>query len=138
MLDNKQNPRGFETPNDYASMHGDRFCGAVPDGSTTYPDHCLHGVATGDQACCWCGDVFVGDNADAVDHVHGSNFHPLTPRELDVAKLLAEGLSNKLIGDRLDISGHTTKYHVLNISKKLGKTTRAGMAAEIVRRGIVL
>lgn len=135
MLDDKHNPRGFEDPNDMAFMHGERFCGAIPEGSANYPNHCLHGPSTGDQACCWCGDVFTGPNVDTDEH--GDNFHPLTPREVDVLRLVADGLSNKLIADQLDISGHTTKFHVCNIGKKLGKPTRAGMAAEAVRRGIV-
>jgi DNA-binding CsgD family transcriptional regulator len=130
--DDKTNPRGFDEPNDYAFMHGEKFCGAVPEGDGSYPNHCTHGSGE-NLVCCWCGDVFVGD---AHHKVHGSNFHPLTPREVDVAKLLAEGLSNKLIANRLDISEHTTKFHVFNTLKKLGHTTRAGAAAEIVRRGI--
>jgi DNA-binding NarL/FixJ family response regulator len=92
----------------------------------------MHGSGE-NLVCCWCGDVFVGD---AHHKVHGSNFHPLTPREVDVAKLLAEGLSNKLIGVKLAISEHTAKFHVFNTIKKLGHTTRTGAAAEVVRRGI--
>lgn len=137
MLDDKskRNPRGFDEPNDVAFIHGERFCGAVPEGSQNYPNHCLHGPSTGDQACCWCGDVFTGPNVDTDEH--GNNFHPLTAREVEVVKLLAEGLSNQLISDALDITHHTTKWHITNIGVKLGKTTRAGIAAEVVRRGIV-
>lgn len=134
MLDEKRatNPRGFDTPNDYAFMHNEKFCGACPEGEGSYPNHCFHG--TGENvACCWCGDAFVGDGHHKV---HGSNFHALTPREVETAALIAEGLSNKLIADRLDIAEHTAKFHVFNTIKKLGKTTRAGAAAEAVRRGI--
>jgi DNA-binding CsgD family transcriptional regulator len=134
MLDQKPEPRTFDDPNDYASMHGEKFCGEVPEGEGSYPHHCLHGVSTGDQACCWCGDVFVGDGAH---DVHGDNFHPLTPREVDVVALIADGLSNKLIADKLDISLHTTRFHVNNVIKKLGKHNRAGAAAVAIRKGIV-
>lgn len=134
MLESKNNPRGFDEPNDMASVHGERFCGAIPEGSTNYPNHCLHGPATGDQSCCWCGDVFSGPNVDTDEH--GDNFHPLTPREVDVAKLIALGLSNKLIAAELGLSDHTAKFHVCNVAKKLGKPTRAGIAAEVIRRGI--
>ena len=136
MLDekNKNNPRGFDEPNDYAFVHGDRFCGAVPEDSPNYPNHCLHGPTTGNQSCCWCGDVFVGPNVEAEEH--GDNFHPLSPREVDVAILIAEGLSNKLIAERLGISDHTAKFHVYNIIEKLDKKNRAGVAAEVIRRGI--
>jgi len=135
MLENdKSNPRGFDEPNDMAFMHGEKFCGAAPEGEGSYPNHCLHG--SGEHlVCCWCGDVFVSDAQYAV---HGSNYHPLTPRETEVATLIAEGLSNKLIADKLDLSDHTVKFHVLNVCKKLGKTNRAGAAAEAVRRGIAL
>jgi len=135
MLDEKRaaNPRGFETPNDYAFMHNETFCGACPEGEGSYPHHCLHG--TGEHlACCWCGDCFVGDVHHAV---HGQNFHQLTPREVEVATLVVEGLSNKLIGVRLGISIFTVNFHVDNLIKKLSKTNRASVAAELIRRGIV-
>lgn len=135
MLDEKHatNPRGFDTPNDYAFMHGEKFCGACPEGEGSYPHHCLHGSGE-NLACCWCGDVFVGE---PVRDTHGQNFHPLTVRETQVATLIAEGLSNKLIGVKLDIAEHTAKFHVNNVVKKLGKNNRAGAAAEVIRRGIV-
>lgn len=134
MLDEKRaaNPRGFDHPNDYAFMHNEKFCGAVPEGEGSYPHHCLHGSGE-HMACCWCGDAF----HDERHKVHGNNFHPLTPRETDVAKLMADGLSNKLIADKLNLSHHTVKFHVLNVCSKLGKDNRAGAAAEVVRRGIV-
>lgn len=134
MLDDKSRER-FDNPNDMAFMHGERFCGAIPEGSMNYPNHCLHGPTTGDQACCWCGDVFTGPNVDTDEH--GDNFHPLTPREVDVVALIADGLSNKLIAERLDISPHTVKFHVIEIITKLGGVNRAGAAAIAVRRGIV-
>ncbi len=134
MLEDRNNPRGFDSPNDYAFMHGEKFCGAVPEGEGSYPNHCLHG--TGESlACCWCGDCFVGDSHHKV---HGDNFHPLTPREVEVVQLIADGLSNKLIADRLDISEHTAKFHVNCVVQKLGKQNRAGAAVEAVRRGIIV
>lgn len=61
----------------------------------------------------------------------------LTARELEVGALIARGLSNKAIADELDISGHTVKFHVRHVAKKLGHSTRAGAAAELVRRRLV-
>jgi DNA-binding NarL/FixJ family response regulator len=58
----------------------------------------------------------------------------LTPREMDVLEMLAEGLSNKMIAYRLSISGHTAKFHVNAILAKLG----AGTRTEAVMRGIRL
>ncbi len=58
----------------------------------------------------------------------------LTPREMDVLEMLAEGLSNKMIAYRLNISSHTAKFHVNAILAKLG----AGTRTEAVMRGIRL
>jgi len=59
---------------------------------------------------------------------------PLTPREMDVLEMLAEGLSNKMIAHRLSISDHTAKFHVNSILAKL----HAGTRTEAVTRGIRL
>jgi DNA-binding CsgD family transcriptional regulator len=132
--DQKPEPRTFDDPNDYASMHGEKFCGEVPEGSTTYPHHCLHGASANDHACCWCGDVFVPDTCATK---HGRNFHNLTRQQVAALTLMAEGLSNKLIGERLDISMHTAKWHVDHAIKKLGTVNRAGAVAVAIRRGII-
>ena len=61
----------------------------------------------------------------------------LTDREREVLALLAEGLSNKLIADRLGISDHTAKFHVNGVMAKLGAGTRTEAVVEAVRRGLV-
>jgi predicted ATPase/DNA-binding CsgD family transcriptional regulator len=61
----------------------------------------------------------------------------LTPRELDVLKLLAQGLSNPDIGGRLYLSQHTVRRHVSNILRKLGLSSRSAAAAWGVRTGLV-
>ena len=61
----------------------------------------------------------------------------LTDRERQVVQLLAEGLSNKLIADRLGISDHTAKFHVNGVMAKLGAGTRTEAVVEAVRRGLV-
>ena len=53
---------------------------------------------------------------------------PLAKRELEVARLVAEGLSNKQIGARLFISDRTVAAHVTNIMNKLGLNSRAQIA----------
>jgi DNA-binding CsgD family transcriptional regulator len=50
----------------------------------------------------------------------------LTPREIDVLNAIGEGLTNKSIARRLDISLHTVKFHVEAIFRKLGVRTRTG------------
>src|SRR6266850_2233342 len=44
----------------------------------------------------------------------------LTPREIEVLELLAEGLSNRSIAERLGISAETVKFHLASLSGKLG------------------
>ncbi len=61
----------------------------------------------------------------------------LTDRELQVVQLLAEGLSNKLIADRLQISDHTAKFHVGGVMTKLAAATRTEAVVEAMRRGLI-
>ena len=63
---------------------------------------------------------------------------PLTPREIEVLGLLAEGLANKAIARRLGISEHTVKAHVAAIFAKLHATTRAEAVAIGVRQGLIM
>jgi DNA-binding CsgD family transcriptional regulator len=61
----------------------------------------------------------------------------LTPRELDVLALLAEGASNKVIARQLGISVHTAKFHVGSILDKLDATGRTDAVAHAARRGVI-
>jgi DNA-binding NarL/FixJ family response regulator len=58
----------------------------------------------------------------------------LTPREHDVLALLADGLGNREIADRLGVSEHTVKFHLASIFGKLGASTRT----EAVRKALEL
>ena len=60
----------------------------------------------------------------------------LTPREREVAGLLAEGLTNAGLADRLYISPRTAAVHVSNILSKLGMSSRSEVAAWAVREGL--
>jgi DNA-binding NarL/FixJ family response regulator len=60
----------------------------------------------------------------------------LTPREGEVAALVAEGLSNGEIARRLYISTKTASVHVSNILAKLGMSSRAQVAAWATRQGL--
>lgn len=62
----------------------------------------------------------------------------LTPRELQVLHLLAEGLSNKQIAKRLEVSEHTAKFHVAAILSKLGVESRTEAAMRAVQLGLLL
>lgn len=57
----------------------------------------------------------------------------LTPREMEVLQLLAQGLANKQIAHELEISEHTVKFHISSIYAKLGATNRT----EAVRTGFL-
>jgi DNA-binding CsgD family transcriptional regulator len=61
----------------------------------------------------------------------------LTPREVEVLRLVAEGHSNREIGERLVVSGKTASVHVSNILAKLGARTRTEAAAVARRRGLL-
>ena len=61
----------------------------------------------------------------------------LTPREIEVLEMLAEGWSNKQIAGHLKISEHTAKFHVNSILNKLGAGTRTEAVMRALRRGLV-
>jgi DNA-binding NarL/FixJ family response regulator len=61
----------------------------------------------------------------------------LTPREIQVLELLAEGLPNKAIASRLGISDQTVKFHVAALSGKLGAANRTDAVRRAVRRGLI-
>jgi len=62
---------------------------------------------------------------------------PLSPRELEVLKLIVDGLSNQQIADKLVISLPTAKTHVRNILNKLVVDDRTQAAVQAMRRGLV-
>lgn len=61
----------------------------------------------------------------------------LTPRECEVLALVAEGLPNKAIAARLQISDQTAKFHVASICGKLGAANRTEAVRIALRRGLV-
>jgi DNA-binding NarL/FixJ family response regulator len=62
----------------------------------------------------------------------------LTPREIEVLRMMAEGAANKAIAFRLHISEHTAKFHVASILSKLNASTRAEAVAIGIRKGLIL
>ena len=63
---------------------------------------------------------------------------PLTPREIEVLRLLAEGFANKNIAWKLKISEHTVKFHIASIFTKLNVSSRAEAVAIGIRQGVIL
>jgi DNA-binding NarL/FixJ family response regulator len=62
---------------------------------------------------------------------------PLSPRELEVVKLIAEGLTSEEIGEQLFISKKTVDRHRENVLEKLGMRNRVELTRYAIRRGLV-
>ena len=97
------------------------FFSGVPD---------LELVSSGDAADAY----IVGPGRDQLMEVD----NPLTPRELEVLTLLAEGASNKAIAHRLGISVHTAKFHVRSVLNKLDAVGRTDAVAHAARLGLII
>jgi DNA-binding NarL/FixJ family response regulator len=83
--------------------------------------------------------------ADVAAHIRAENGDPLpqplgelTPREVEVLRMLAEGLGNKQIADRLGISDHTVKFHISSILGKLGAASRTEAVTLGIRMGQIV
>lgn len=63
---------------------------------------------------------------------------PLTPRELQILRMLSDGLPNKSIAAELQISEHTAKFHVGQILAKLGAESRTEAVTIGIRHGLVM
>ncbi len=74
------------------------------------------------------------DSDDEQEHA----IEALTPREAEVLALMAKGLSNKVIADRLQISEHTAKFHVSSILAKLGAGTRTEAVTKGLKDGMLI
>jgi len=85
--------------------------------------------------------TYAGEPTDAVvissTTGAGAGDPTLTPRELEVLALLAEGASNKAIARRLEISVHTAKFHVGSLLDKLDAIGRTDAVAQAARLGVI-
>jgi DNA-binding NarL/FixJ family response regulator len=63
---------------------------------------------------------------------------PLTPRELQILRMLSEGLANRAIAGQLEISEHTAKFHVGQILAKLGAESRTEAVTIGIRHGLIM
>ena len=66
-----------------------------------------------------------------------ASIEQLTPRELQVLKALAQGLSNKEIAERLHMSVDTERTHMMNILNKLGVHSRLQALLFAARHGLI-
>jgi DNA-binding NarL/FixJ family response regulator len=83
------------------------------------------------------GELTASGGAGAQD-ANLAQTEPLSPRELDVLRGLAEGLSNKQIARSLGISEHTVKFHINAILGKLGAQSRTEAVVRATRAGLIL
>ena len=111
-------PPGVEVAAEYETAEDARAAAVVADAVMTAP-------------------VGQRENSSPETSAGGSQVERLTPRELQVLALLAEGLSNRGIAARLHISDQTVKFHVASIMGKLGTVNRVETVRLAVRRGLI-
>jgi DNA-binding CsgD family transcriptional regulator len=78
-------------------------------------------------------DVTLDGVRCALTVVHPSRADSLSPREREIARMVGEGYTNKMIARVLDISLWTVSTHLRRIFAKLGVTTRAAMVALVLQ-----
>jgi len=81
--------------------------------------------------------VLVKDYLQRGGVVTGADLSSLTDRELDVLTLIAEGLTNRQIGEQLGISPKTVARHRDNITKKLDLSSRAELTRYAIQKGLI-
>jgi len=67
----------------------------------------------------------------------GPTVETLTPRELQVLALVADGLSNREVGAALGVSDETVKFHLGSVFGKLGASNRTDAVRQALRRGLI-
>jgi DNA-binding NarL/FixJ family response regulator len=88
------------------------------------------------------GRTFLSDDAQATlmhawQEGRAEPEDPLTPRELEVVKLIAEAFTNRQIADTLQVSEKTVESHRSNLFAKLGMRDRVELVRYAIRRGLV-
>jgi DNA-binding NarL/FixJ family response regulator len=107
-------------------MNADEYAARLPrDASPEQIDAALRAVVAGLHV------TVPGDAGGGFGETREHDEVPLlTPRELDVLSAVSEGLTNKEIARRLDISQHTVKFHLESLMRKLGVSSRAEAVAK--------
>lgn len=86
-------------------------------------------------------DVFVS-MLSRIHPAQHSEFDPsgqiLTPREIEILRMIADGLGNKEIAAKLSISDHTVKFHISSLFVKLGAANRAEAVTLGIRLGLIM
>jgi len=106
--------------------------GCVPKAST--PDRLVSALKAVVAGEVWCGPGLATYFRDTIgDAGEEESHHRLTARELEVIALVVDCLSNREIGQRLNLSEQTVKNHVARIMDKLGMHNRVELALYAVR-----
>jgi DNA-binding NarL/FixJ family response regulator len=81
--------------------------------------------------------ALIRDHIERAERGEDALEDPLTPRETEIVKLIAEGHTSRQIAELLHISENTVDRHRANVLEKLGLRDRVGLALYAVRRGLV-
>lgn len=95
------------------------------------------GLMIADPVLANAADLLVAAGYTVTAPVEHAERPRLSAREQQVAELLLEGASNKVIARALDISVHTAKFHVTAVLDKLGARNRADAVSIILREGLI-
>ena len=76
--------------------------------------------------------------ASSIEPENETAFEALSAREIEVLALMSQGLANKNIADRLNISEHTVKFHVSSILSKLAASSRTEAVTKGLRDGLLV
>ena len=113
------------------------ICEAGADGflyKTADADHFMEiFIAVANETALPLGHVRDGENAQSVAQIRDS----LTGRELQVAKLIVEGRSNKRVASFLRISEHTVRKHREHINRKLNISSPTALATFAIKAGLI-
>jgi DNA-binding NarL/FixJ family response regulator len=114
------------TPVEQATIETERAtCRDILGDAEFESNHEIAGTLSLDEIAAWLS------RARGRRHRPSSGWGSLTPTELQVSTLVAEGLTNPQIAQRMFIATGTAKIHVSHIFNKLGLTTRAQLATEV-------
>jgi two-component system, NarL family, response regulator LiaR len=125
-------------------IEDDKVFAAIKAGALGYllkessPDDLLRGIRAVHRGESWLHPAIA---AKLIRDLHAPSSvtleEPLTERELEIIKLVAQGLANKVIADRLEIAERTVRTHVSNILEKLHLANRTQATLYALKKGIV-
>ena len=109
----------------------------VKDSGTAEVELAIRAVARGESYLSPAVSKHVVTGYARMADAQAANPDPLTPRQREVLKLIAEGLSTKAIARRLDISAKTADTHRVQLMDRLGIHDVAGLVRYAIRIGLV-